>query len=228
VGYWENTTYVRHGRAAEVASCLASLFESEGMTPIEPPPQRAHGGTREPMQYGDALHNDFWGVAVIPGAPSWTIVKTAPLELLGERRQEADRIRLAEACATLSVSAIQVNVYDSVGIVLVEVSQSGDALLSGFNTLGPDALAWHSERIEEANVIPQFRIHPLGDLPGDHHRAVNVARGLADRLGGRNHSFCGNQVSVNTLVTHKPLEASDAIVSYFEWRGPSRIRSPCL
>jgi hypothetical protein len=222
VGYWENTTYVHHGSVADVASCLESLFAKEGMAPTETPLRRAHGGTSEPMQYADALHNDLWGIAVFPGAPSWTVAKTAPLELLGERRAGADRVRLAEACVALSVSAIQVNVYDSTGIVLAEVSPNGDLLLSGFNHLGPDIYAWHSERIEEANVIPQFRIHPLGDLPGDRLRSMNIARGLAKRLGGENEPFCDNSVSVDTLVTHKPLAARGSLVSYFRWQGPSR------
>lgn len=225
MGYWENTTYVRHGGVAEVASCLGSLFEKEQMGPVEEPPRRAHGGFDEPMQYADALHNDLWGVAVFPGAPSWTVVKTAPLELLGERRAGADQMRLAEACAALGVSAVQVNVYDSIGIVLVEITPQGEALLSGFNDQGPDSFAWHSERIEEANFVPQFRIHALGDVLGDGLSSTMIARGLAARLGGENESFCDNLVSVDTLVTHKPLAARGGVLSYFRWHGPSRIRS---
>jgi hypothetical protein len=225
VGYWENTTYVQHGSVADVASCLATLFAKEGMATVETPPQHAHRGVGEPMQYDDALHNDLWGVAVFPGAPPWTVVKTAPLELLGERRPGADRMRLAEACAALAASAVQVNVYDSIGIVLVEVSPEGEVLLSGINDRGPDAFAWHSERIDEANALPRFRIHPFGELHDHHLNSTKIARGLAERLGGDNGSFCDNEVSVDTLVTHKPLTARGGVVSYFRWQGPSRGRS---
>jgi hypothetical protein len=224
MGYWQNTTYLQHGSVAEVANRLAALFGKERMTPIDTPRPRAHGGIREPMQYADALHNDLWGVAVFPGAPSWTVVKTAPLELLGERRPGADRMRLAEACAALGASALQVNVYDSVGIVLVEVSPEGEAFLSGFNDRGPDNFAWHSERIDEAMAMPQLRLHPFRDVLGDGLHSTKIAQGLAARLGAGNAAFCDNVVSVDTLVTHKPLAVRGGIVSYFQWQGPSRVR----
>lgn len=225
MGYWENTTYVQHGSVADVASRLASLFAKEGMAPVETPPQHAHRGIGEAMQYDDALHNDLWGVAVFPGAPSWTIVKTAPLELLGERRPGADWMRLAEACAAIAASAVQVNVYDSIGIVLVEVSPEGEVLLSGFNDRGPNPFVWHSERLDEATAMPRFRLHPFGNVQGPGLNSTKIARELAASLGGGNEEFCDNAVSVDTLVTHRPLDARGGVVSYFRWQGPSRGRS---
>jgi hypothetical protein len=225
MGYWENTTYIQHGDAIEVAHRLATLFTNERMKEVEAPAPRAHRGIEEPMQYADALHNDLWGVAVFPGAPSWTVVKTAPLELLGERRRGADRMRLAEACAALGASAIQVNVYDSIGIVLVEASAEGDAFLSGFNDRGPDNFAWHSERIDEAMVMPQLVHHPFRDVLGDGLNSTKIAQGLAQRLAGRNAKLCDNHVSVDTLVTHKPLPVRGGVVSYFRWQGPSGGRA---
>jgi hypothetical protein len=97
MGYWENTTYVNHGSAPEVAEALTALFAREGMEQFDPP-NRVRRGI-EPMQYEGALQNDVWGVAAFPGAPGWTVVKTAPLELLAERREGADRMRLAARLA---------------------------------------------------------------------------------------------------------------------------------
>lgn len=224
MGYWENTTYVQHGSALEVAKALTSLLGKEQMEPIEVPPRSVKRGVREPMQYDDALHNDLWGIAVFPGAPSWTVLKTAPLELLAERRVGADRMRLAELCAGLSASAIQVNVYDGTGIVLVEVSREGEALLSGFGEPSDD-LAWHSEQLDPGALEPQFRIHPLGELVSGSPRAEEVAAGLSGRLGGENASSCDNLVSVDTLILREPLAARGGRALYFRWSGASRVRS---
>ena len=65
MGDWDNTTYVRHRSAPEVARCLAALFSREGMEPDPAPEPQRHGG---PMQYAGALENDLWRVAVFPGA----------------------------------------------------------------------------------------------------------------------------------------------------------------
>jgi hypothetical protein len=225
LGYWENTTYLRHASAPGVARRLASLFADEQMEPVDAPPPRAHRGLEEAMQYDDALHNDLWGVAVIPGAPGWTIVKTAPLELLAERRSGADRMRLAEACAALAASAVQVNVYDGTSIVLVEASPDGGVLLSGWPESGSET--WHSERLAEETFLPRFRVHPaLADLAGDGLGAERIANGLAARLGGENAEHCDNLVSVSTLVTHQPLEARGGSLCTSPPRYPRRNTFP--
>jgi hypothetical protein len=76
MGYWANTTYIHHGSVEAVADALARLCESEGMTRVPVPPQRQRLLV-EPMQYDEALHNDLWGVAIFPGAPSWTVIQMA-------------------------------------------------------------------------------------------------------------------------------------------------------
>src|SRR5689334_20141178 len=136
MGYWENTTYLRHGQASAVADAIAALLAREGMQRVARPSQRAPGQL-DPMQYGRALQNNLWGVAVIPGkgAPgnsAWSIVKTAPLELLGERAAGADRMRLMALAERLGVYGFQINVYDGSEAVLVETDGQGRCLLSGF------------------------------------------------------------------------------------------------
>ena len=119
MGKWENTTYLNHEDAPLVAAAIVELFAEEGMAQVERPTQRetvAH----EPMQYGTALENNRWSVAVFPGAPGWTIMKTAPLELLGERAPSARRMRLVELTDHLKCGAFQINLYDSSsGLILI-------------------------------------------------------------------------------------------------------------
>lgn len=218
MGDWDNTTYLRHVSVSDVAGCLAARFVEEGMTPDPAPAPQPHLG---PMQYRGALGNDLWRVAVFPGADGWTVVKTAPLELLGERRAGADRIRLSELCRALSASAIQVNLYDSSALVLVEVSAEGEVLLSGYTYKGDD-LTWNAERLREEDVEPRLRIHPLQGLQSRPGLSAHAA-GLRARLGGENEAACDNLTSVDTLVRAKPLGVRGGVSLCFRWPGTSRV-----
>ena len=147
MGYWENTTYLRHADSDEVVATLDTLFGEEGMRRVPAPPQRRRL-TIEPMQYEGALQNDIWGIAILPGSPGWTVIKTAPLELLAERASNSDRMRLATICRTLGATALQLNVYDSSSAVLAEVSKKGVVHLSGYNGSSSDPMTWNNEHLD--------------------------------------------------------------------------------
>lgn len=215
MGYWVNTTYVHHGEAGVVADALSSLCLAEGRQPAAPAPRERL--LVEPMQYGTALGNDLWGLAVFPGAPSWTVVQSAPLELLAERARGAAHMRLADLCCRLGASAFQLNVYDSTEAILAECSPNGDVLLSGINSQSSagDYLQWHDERLAEEFFEAQFRLHPFQDVIAGAALGEDIARALAARFGGANASFCDNLVSVDTLVAHKPFTAPGGIALYF-------------
>lgn len=125
MGYWENTTFVKTHDPLTVLAALERLFRKEGMQRIEPP-QRPERYDYEPMQYAPALENDLWGIAAFPGKEPWTIIKTAPLELLAERPPGGLRIRLSDLCRDLSTVEFQIHVYDGASILLCEVVESGD------------------------------------------------------------------------------------------------------
>jgi len=229
MGYWVNTTYINHGNVSEVADTLVAICRGEGMKPVSSPAPRARLVV-EPMQYDSALHNDLWGVAIFPGAASWTVVQTAPLELLAECAPGAARMRLAELCRRLSVSAFQLHVYDSTGMILAEVSKDGEVLTSGFNAQSQalDQFDWHGERLSKDTFEAQFRLHPFQDLVANAELGDDKAHAIANRLGAQNSAFCDNLVSVDTLISCKPFTAPGGVTVYFRWRGPSRQRfSPC-
>ena len=223
MGYWENTTYIHQGDPAAVARTLTSLFHEEEMGPIDVPPRRERLWF-EPMQYEGALQNDVWGVAVFPGAPSWTLVKTVPLELLGEHRPGAGRMRLAELCAALGASAVQINVYDGEGPLLAEVSPEGKAYLSGYGHFG-DILSWHGERLAEELMEARLQIHSIPEVAAG-LRPAEMASALSRHLGGSNADCSDNLVSVRTLICHEPLPGTDGLPLYFKFSGPSRVRFP--
>jgi hypothetical protein len=221
MGLWQNTTYVRHESAGAVALALDEVLAREGMLRVPPPPPRKRL-TFEPMQYDQALENDHWAFAVFPGVPGWTVIKSAPLEILSERAAGADRMRLADLCRCLAATAFQVNLYDSSSTVLVEVSAGGEVLMSGFNGEGDDPMVWHGIEVSEERVAPAFELHDLGHLLGDGSDAF--AHAAARAIGGANARFCDNLVSVLTLVQNDPFEAPGGSALHYRWTGPSRQR----
>lgn len=224
MSYWGNTTYVNHGNVADVARALGELCEAEGMQAVSPPMQRERLLV-EPMQYDGALQNDLWGFAVFPGASSWTVIQTAPLELLAERAAAASRVRLADLCDALSASAFQLDVYDSTATVLLEVSKEGEVFTSGFTETG---LEWHGEQLSEDYFEAQFRHLPFQSLIADATLGDEIAAIVAKHFGGENAAFCDNVVSVDTLISHKPFAAPGGVALYYKWPGPSRQRyAPC-
>jgi hypothetical protein len=225
MGYWASTTYVNHANPGEVADALAAICRAEGMEPVAAPPQRQRLMV-EPMQYDNALRNDLWAMALFPGAAAWTVIQTAPLELLAERAAGATRMRLAELCRRLKVSAFQMNVYDSTGGILAEVSNEGQVMLSGFNPQGEaaDGFRWHGEPLREEILEVLFQLHPFQDLIAGAGLAEDKARVIAQKFGGRNAAFCDNLVSVDTLISHKPFTVPGGVVLYLKWPGRSRQR----
>ena len=224
MGYWENTTYVNVSDPARVIVALESSFAREGMQRVpEPPPrERLH---YEPMQYAGALENDLWGVAAFPGAASWTVIKTAPLELLGERASSSSRMRLSDLCQALSTPAFQVHIYDSGAMLLCEVSNHGDAFLSGYGHFG-NPLEWHGQSLREEFVHVRFRHLPYQEVVGDETSGDDLVFALSRTFGGPNSEYCDNRVSVGALVTHIHPEIPGGLFAYFNWPGCSRARTP--
>ena len=229
MGYWANTTYVNHGSVSEIAAALVGVCEAEGMELMPAPPERERLLV-EPMQYDTALRNDLWGIAIFPGAASWTVIQTAPLELLAERAAGAAQMRLADLCRRLRAPALQINVYDSTGEILVEVSDEGQVSLSGCNMQSgaADPFDWCGERLSEDLFEAQFQLHPFQHLLADAELGEDKARAISLALGAQNSTFCDNLVSVDTLICHKPFTASGGVTLYLRWPGASRQRfSPC-
>ena len=215
MGYWTNTTYLNHGEHEAVAAELVRLIEAEGRRRVERPPERVPD-QYDPMQYKGADENALWGIAVFPGATGWTVIKTAPLELLGERATGKQRMRLAELVAALGCAGFQYNVYDGSAAILVEVDSAGTLLLSGmpYDIEGdPDHVTFHGEPWD---VLDRFDIR-FEILPLEAHPDFDtMAEQLAQQLGGPNREFCDNLTSVVTLQTHLPLAAAGGIELYFE------------
>lgn len=224
MGYWENTTYVNVSDPARVISALESSFALEGMSRIAKPQPRERF-SYEPMQYAWALENDLWGVAAFPGVTSWTVIKTAPLELLGEKAAGVSQIRLSDLCQRLSVPAFQVHVYDDTATLLCEVSKHGDIFLSGYGHFG-DPLEWHGYRLSEKFIPARFRYLPYQEVVGEDAYGDDFAFALSRAFGGVNLEHCDNGTSVCGLVSHIHPNIPGGLFAYFSYLGQSRIRIP--
>jgi hypothetical protein len=237
MGSWENTTYVRHDDVQGVADAIVGLFASEGMKGIARPAPRTPKRF-DPMQYAAALENNLWGVALFPGSPGWTVIKTAPLEVLGERAPRAACMRLGDLATRLRTEACQVNLFDSTSLVLVEADRLGRCRSSGYcvRSDNPNPLRFNGEEIAEDRIEVRFDLLPLQSLVdactrrGDTGMWLDndkLASRLAQTLAGDRAAACDNLTSVNFLLSHLPLEIAGGIDLYFEW--PTRDRhSPRL
>ena len=224
VGYWENTTYFQHDDARVVADALVALFAEEGREQIARPAERQLA-IYDPMQYGNGRY-PLCGLAVFPGGSRWVVIKTAPLEVLGERAPGGTRMRLVELAAKLEVAGFQLNVYDGSQAVLVETDGRGQCLLSGFSGHGEDRdnpLDFHGELISEERLTPRFDLLPLQQHvdASRYQRSDSVdysalAEALSVALGHVNAQWCDNQTSVDILACHKPLPMQDGIELYFQ------------
>jgi hypothetical protein len=223
MGYWENTTYIATRATDKIARAMIELFESEGMKNA-PRPLKRERSVYEPMQYETSRINNLWGVALFSGAGDWSVIKTAPLELLGEKSLGRERIRLVELCEKLRCGGFQLNVYDDSGAILLETDGSGHWTISGHNPCASDDVSlFHGTTLQlEERWELQFDLLPLA--AGDDYQ--KLAESFAQELGGDNARFCDNLTSVGTLVCHKPLEALDGIDLYFQWPTKDRNEPP--
>ena len=232
MGRWQNTTYVACGDVSRVADTLVALCRDEGMGPVARPALR-QPPRYDPMQYADALENNLWGAAVFPGAPGWTVVKTAPFELLAERAPGAGGMRLAALGNRLGAGGCQVNLYDSSALILLEMDRCGGCVLSGHHPAG--GLTFRDEEIAEDRVEVRFDSLPLRHLIGQcTHDAYGgplldndeLVDRLAQTLAGANAAWCDNRIMVDCLMPHRPLPIPGGTELYFAW--PPGDRSDLL
>lgn len=225
MGYWENTTYVKAEDPSAIIATMKRLFSEEGMQ-LVPQPSPRERCEYEPMQYAPALENDLWAVAVFPGKPGWSVIKSAPLELLSEFAPNESRPRISHLCQTLGTSAFQFNVYDGAAVLLCEVEGSGELHVSGMADFNRDPTSWHGMVLDEDAYEPRFQVLPFQEMLSGAYGGDQMASVLAGEFGGLNASCCDNLTSVDSLIGNLDVEAPGGAVAYFSWSGPSRVRTP--
>lgn len=228
MGYWENTAYVRCADLRRIVGALEGLFAEEGFRACEPPPPR-EPASFDCMQYGTAAENELWAVAIVPGRAPWSVVKTAPFELLIERATQASALRIAELCRRLAAAGFQYNIYDGDQTLLVEASATGQVRVSGFCEDCPGIVFDEQYSRAEYNGEPVV----LGEAAfGLIDVEPDIGNALTDRWsdGALGRVLCGasgahdNLVQVEHLIPHHPLSIPKADVAYFR-KGPAAART---
>jgi len=220
MGNWENTAYINSPSIKAVIEALTSMFAGEGMGLVSSPPERERQ-PYEPMQYATALKNDLWGVAVFPGNENWVVIKTAPLELFGEKEPNKNRIRFVLLCSRLNCSGFMYNLYDSGPEILIEADGAGQYKVTGYGYSDP--LDYYGEKLNESFLEIQFTLLPFQNILEKYSYGDDRANAFAEAFGGKNMSYCDNLTSVETLICHKPFKANGGEALYFKWLKTSRI-----
>jgi hypothetical protein len=181
--YCERTVYIESADTSRIAEQIVQLFGHEGMLPV-PRPSPRRSAYHAAMLLDGAQHNT-WGVAVFPGASGWSVIKTAPLNLLAEKSPRSGHMRLLDLCSALNAPGFLLDVYDAGnGRVLAETDGQGRISLSG--------RSWHDDDIDDADdllpsnlsesKINDFYGTPIERLPGELRADEEAATKLRFKL----------------------------------------------
>ncbi len=223
MGYWENTVYIQSQSTNVVINELSSMFADEGMVLVSAPKMRKTQAY-EPMQYALALKNNLWGIAVFPGNDNWVVIKTAPLDLFGQKEPNENKMRLVLLCTRLKTQGFLFNVYDSGSEILIETNGNGKYSITGFKFSDP--YFYYGEQlldVNESTFESQFKILPFQNIFDDYSSPEDRANALAKTFAGRNMKYCDNFTSVETLINHMPFNAKRGKVLYYKWSYESRV-----
>jgi hypothetical protein len=150
MGTWLNLALIQSADTKQVEQELSRLLTEGGRRLTIPEPRTPELYDR--MQYGLGDEVQRWGVAGFPGAPGWTVLRSAPFELL----MQGTPPLLARLAARLGVPAFQYNLYDSTSGFLMEVDADGRVELSGF--VGHDVSRYWNGEPPESRIEVRFRI----------------------------------------------------------------------
>jgi hypothetical protein len=230
---WGSTAYVYWSRRSELVAALEDLFLAEGYIRIDRPAERVpEPGDR--MRHGPALENRIWAAAVLPGRDGWSVLKTAPLELLCEASSLDGQPRLAGLASILRCPAFQYNLYEGAGETLLEADPAGEVRRSGIwrraGGSGPDPMS----EAPEAAAKPSFELLQVpvlqrlfGENPQAQARAAALARTLCE-LPSAPHdpsapvathpgpsAAWSNEIQLGNLIPHRELTIPGSTELYF-------------
>lgn len=221
MGEWQNVAFAR-GTIRAVRDALVSVFAEDGRALVKAPAPRKVPRS-DPMQYSDGDGAPLWGVAIAPGKDGWAIVKTAPFEILCEKKG-ALMTRLAKK---LRGEAFQLNLYDGVGLALLEADAKGKLRATGFSMSGDDPMSWNGFKMTEAQCTAKFgtvRVPPGVGKAMAGVSSVSAMSAVVEAFGGENAAFAGNETNL-ALVAHAAPEDDDVVVLFFEHAAKAPAKS---
>jgi hypothetical protein len=181
MGEWGQATFFRTDDLDALERALRDLCIAEGL--VAAPYVRRKRERWDRMQYGTGATSDRWALALGTGQGGWSLVKTAPLELLAEPGPSGEH-RLGIIARSLRCDALHVSLYDGTAMLMAQATPTGEVVLSGYTM---DGLTFHGVEISEERIQP--RIDCI-DVPRSVHAALesSLVDGfdeLLDRLADR-------------------------------------------
>lgn len=126
MGTWLNVAFIQCADTTQVERELSRMLVEGGRRLTTPKPRTPERYDRMQYGLGDEVHR--WGVAGFHGAPGWTVLRTAPFELL----MQGTPPLLARLAESVGAPAFQYNIHDSSSGFLMEVDAAGRVELSGY------------------------------------------------------------------------------------------------
>jgi hypothetical protein len=181
MGDWGQVTLFRTDDLDALERTLGELCRAEGL--LAAPYVRRQRETWDKMQYGTGATSDRWALALGAGRGGWSVVKTAPLELLAEPGGSGEH-RLGIIARSLRCEALHVSLYDDTAMVIAQAAPTGEVVLSGYTL---DGLIFHGIELDEERIMPRIE---GGGVPLSVHAALErfLSDGfneLLEQLGGR-------------------------------------------
>ena len=150
--YWNYTDCIRSDNLDAIQRAIIHLLSEEGYRYLPNPPQPLSPKLLKKFAYPWQTLPNLAIVGLFVGAKGWTIVKTAPMELLCRRVRGATRLRLSELAIQLGCDAFHYSAYSGFEGILLEADANGNTFISGWaeNYLPQDN--FHGEPSRDQNL----------------------------------------------------------------------------
>jgi hypothetical protein len=204
MGEWGQATFFRTDDLDALERAIRDLCAEEGL--VAAPYVRRKRETWDRMQYGTGATSDQWALALGTGRGGWSIVKTAPLELLAEPGPSGEH-RLGIIARALRCDALHVSLYDGTAMLIAQAAPTGEVVLSGYTMDGP---SFHGVEIDEEHIEP--RIEHI-DVPRSVHEALENS--LADGFNELLDQLADQRWADVSLALIEGREVPSARVSSF-------------
>lgn len=163
MGEWGQVTFFRTDDLDAIERALGGLCLAEGL--VAAPYVRRKRERWDRMQYGTGATSDRWAIALGAGKGGWSVVKTAPLELLAEPGASGEH-RLGSIARVLRCEALHVSLYDGTAMLIAEATPAGEVALSGYTM---DGLNFHGVELDEERAEPRIESR---NVPPSVHAAL--------------------------------------------------------
>lgn len=128
-GYWNSTHYICCHKLDAIELALTRIFEQEGCRRVPLPVQAM--SDQELQDHPYMILWDLWTVGLFVGNLGWTIIQTAPAEILCRRARGAVRSRLSELAMQTGCDAFHLGVYRTDYGILLEADAQGRIYITG-------------------------------------------------------------------------------------------------